>query len=118
ALDDQRPLLARDRRAGAVEPVKQVALAEKLPFGRVDVFRLERVVLAQLPCLEADDAAARVGDREEQPALEVVVAAAIDQSRACQLLPREVTLRGLARERRRAGREARSEERRVGKEGG
>ena len=60
----------------------------------------------QAPRLEADDAAARVGDREEQPALEVVVAAAIDQSRACQLLPGEGTLRGLARERRRAGREA------------
>src|SRR5213078_4333945 len=57
-------------------------------------------------CLEADDAPARVGDREEQPALEVVVAAAIDQPRAGQLLLHEPTLRGLARERRPARREA------------
>ena len=68
ALDDDRALLLRDRRARAVEPVEQVALAEQLALRRVDVLRAERIVLAQPARLEPDDAAARVGEREEQAA--------------------------------------------------
>src|SRR5581483_7705788 len=37
ALDDAGPLLLQDRVAGAVEPVDDVALAEELRLGRVDV---------------------------------------------------------------------------------
>ena len=67
ALDDDRALLLRDRGPRAVEAVEQVALAEELALGRVDVLRAQRVVLAQPPRLEAAHAAARVGEREEQP---------------------------------------------------
>src|SRR5205807_5376297 len=59
-LDDDRLILLRDRRPRAVEAVEQVALAEELALGRVDVLRVQRVVLAQLPRLEAEHATARV----------------------------------------------------------
>jgi hypothetical protein len=106
ALDDQRPFFPRDRGARTVEPVEQVALTEQLSLRRVDVLRLERIVLAQAARLETDDAGARVGDREEQSALEVVVAAPIEEPCPCQLLPGEAALAGLAREGGAAGGEA------------
>ena len=74
ALDHDRALLLRDRRPRAVEAVEQVALAEELALGRVDVLGAQRVVLAQLPRLEPAHAPARVGQREEQAPVEVVVA--------------------------------------------
>ena len=72
-----RAVLARDRLPSGVEPVEEIALAEQLALGRVDVLRLQRVVIVEFPRLEAADAAARVGEREDDAALEVVVAAAV-----------------------------------------
>ena len=86
ALDDDRALLLRDRGARAVEPVEQVALAEELALGRVDVLRAQRVVLAQLARLEAAHPPARVGQREEQAPVEVVVAAPVDEPGRGELL--------------------------------
>ena len=105
ALDDDRPLLLRDRRPRAVEPVEQVALAEELALGRVDVLRAQRVVLAQLARLEAAHPAARVGEREEQPPREVVVAAPVDEPGGGELRRGEALLARLARQGRAAGRE-------------
>src|SRR5262249_32743392 len=77
------------RGAGEVEPVQQVALAEEIALGRVDVLRAQRVVFVELPRLEATHPPARVGEREHQPAREVVVAAAVDQAGADELAARE-----------------------------
>ena len=60
----------------------------------------------QPPRLEADDAAAGVGEREEQAALEVVVAACAGQARGVQLLGGEALLARLAREQAASGCEA------------
>ena len=84
-LDDDRAILLRDRGPGEVEPVEDVGLAEELALRRVHVLPAERIVLAQLPRLEADHAAARVGEREHQPAAEVVGAAACRESRRGEL---------------------------------
>src|SRR6476620_8843742 len=43
-LDDDRPVLARDRLPCRVQAVEEVALAEQLALPRVDVLRLERIV--------------------------------------------------------------------------
>ena len=75
-LDDDRAPVLGDRVAPGVQPVQERALAEELALGRVDVLRLQRVVVAQAACLEADDATACIGQREEQPPREVVAAAA------------------------------------------
>ena len=87
ALDDDRALLLRDRRPCLVEAVEHVALPEELSLRRVDVLRPQRVVLAQLARLEPAHAAARIGEREEQAAREVVVAAAVHEPGGSQLLP-------------------------------
>src|SRR5262249_55586961 len=71
-------------------------LAEELALRRVDVLAAERVVLAQLARLEADDAAARIAEREHEPPLEVVAAAAADQARGSELRLAESSLAGLA----------------------
>ena len=86
ALDHARAVAARDRGARHVETVEQRALVEELRLGRVHVLRPQRVVLVQPPRLEADDAAARVGEREDEPALEVVAAALARQAGRAQLL--------------------------------
>ena len=109
ALDDARAVAARDRGARLVEAVEQRALVEELRLGRVDVLRAQRVVLVQPPRLEADDAAARVGEREDEPALEVVAAALARQAGGAQLVGGEPLLRRLARERVAAEREAEPE---------
>ncbi len=92
ALDDAGPVLLRDRRAGLVEAVDDRALVEELRLGRVHVLRFQRVVLVQAPRLEADDTPARVGEREDEPALEVVVAALPRQPRRAQLVGGEALL--------------------------
>ena len=88
ALDDDGAVLLRDRGPGEVEPVEDVALLEQLALGRVDVLALERVVVVELPRLEADHPAARVREREHQPRREVVVAALVGEARSAQLAPR------------------------------
>ena len=60
-----------------MEPVENVALLEELALRRVDVLALERVVVAEPACLEADHAPARVREREHEPEREVVVAALV-----------------------------------------
>ena len=105
ALDHDRALLLRHRRPRAVEPVEQVALAEELTLGRVDVLGAQRVVLAELPCLEPAHAPARVGERKEQPACEVVVTAPVDEAGRGELGAREPFLARLSRQRRAAGRQ-------------
>ena len=97
-LDDDGALLLRDRRPGEVEAVEHRRLVEELGLGRVHVLAAQRVVLAQLPCLEADHAPARVGEREHQPRREVVVATGVGQARGAQLVAREALLLRLAGE--------------------
>ena len=109
ALDDERPVLLRHRTAREVEPVQDVRLVEELALGRVDVLAAQRIVLAQLARLEADDPAARVGERKHQPPLEVVRAAPGDEAGPGELLGREPLLARLLRERRARGREAEPE---------
>ena len=105
SFHDDRALLLRDRRARVVEPVEQVALAKELAFGRVHVLRPQRIVLAQLPRLEPEHSAARIGEREQQAAGEVVVAAAVDEAGGCELLACEASFDRLTYERRAAERE-------------
>ena len=92
ALDDDRPVLLRDRGPGEVEAVEDVALLEQLALGRVDVLALERVVVVELAGLEPDHPAARVGEREHQPRREVVVAALVRQPGRTQLVGGEALL--------------------------
>ena len=98
ALDDHRPVLLRDRRPGEVEPVENSALLEQLALGRVDVLSLERVVVVELPGLEADHPAARIREREHQPRREVVVAALVGQPCGPQLVRGEPLLARLGGE--------------------
>ena len=72
SLDDARAILFRDRGARLVEAVDDGALVEELRLLRVHVLAGQRVVVVELARLEAEHAAARVGEREHQPALEVV----------------------------------------------
>ena len=85
-LDDDAPVLARDRLPRGVEPVEEVAFAEQLALGRVDVLRLQRIVVVELPRLEATDAAARVGEREDDAPVEVVVTAAVRKPDRAELV--------------------------------
>jgi hypothetical protein len=82
ALDDDCSLLLRDRRAREVEAVEDRRLVEELTLGRVDVLPAEGVIFTELSRLEADDAAARVGEREHQALWEVVVSTRVRQPRA------------------------------------
>ena len=91
-LDDDRPVLARDRLPRRVEPVEEVALAEQLALRRVDVLRLQRIVVVELPRLEAAHAAARIGEREDDAPVEVVVAAAVGEPDRPQLIVRVALL--------------------------
>jgi RNA polymerase sigma factor (sigma-70 family) len=99
ALDDARAILPRDRRPRLVEPVDDRALAEELRLGRVHVLRFQRVVVVQTPRLEAERTAARVGEREEKAAGEVVVTALPRQAGGPQLFAREALCERLPRER-------------------
>ena len=102
-------VLARDRLPRGVEPVEEVALAEQLALRRVDVLRLQRVVVVELPRLEAAHAAARVGEREDDAPVEVVVAAAVGEPDRAQLVLRVALLQRARREPRPARRIAEPE---------
>src|SRR6478736_1268484 len=91
-LDDDRPVLARDRLPCRVQAVEEVALAEQLALPRVDVLGLEWIVVVELPRLEAPHTAARVGEREDDAPLEVVVAAAVGEPDGLQVLRRVALL--------------------------
>ena len=107
ALDDERPLLLGDRGAGPVEAVDDRALAEHLALGRVHVLRGNGIVVAEPPRAEAEHPAARVGQREDEPAGEVVVPAAVDEAGGDELVLRVALRRGPsapARRRRARGR--------------
>ena len=88
----------RDRRPREVEPVEDRGLVEELALRRVDVLALQRIVVVQLARLEADDPAARVGEREHQARREVVAAARVRQPGGAQLVAREALLARLPRE--------------------
>ena len=109
ALDDARPVRAGDVQAGEVEAVDDVALLEQLGLGGVHVFRLERVVVVESPGLEAEHAAARVGEREDEAPLEVVAAARARQPDGTKLLDREALLERLPGQRRATDRETEAE---------
>ncbi len=109
SLDDDRAIFLRDRLPGAVEPVEQVALLEQIALGRVDVLRLQAIVVVEPPRLEAAHVAARIGERKEQPALEVVVASAVREPGREQIVSREILLLCGACERGAARREAEPE---------
>ena len=81
-----------------MEPVQDRSLVEEVALGRVHVLAAERVVLAELPRLEADDAAARVGERKHEALREVVGTAHGDQPGGLQLVEREPALLRLLRE--------------------
>ena len=72
-------------------------------------FAWQPVVLVQAPRLESEHAPTRVGEREQQAALEVVAAALARQSGGAQLVGREPLLDRLARQRVAAEREAEPE---------
>ena len=97
-LDDDPAVLARDRLPRGVEPVEEVTLPEQLALRRVDVLRLQRVVVVQLPRLEPPHAAARVGEREDDTPVEVVVAAAVGEPDRPQLVLRVALLQRSGRE--------------------
>ena len=97
-LDDRREVLLADRRLREMEPVQNRSLVEEVAFGRVHVLAAERVVLAELPRLEADDAAARVGERKHEALREVVGTAHGDEPGGLELVEREPALLRLLRE--------------------
>ena len=75
------------------------------PSGELTYFARSGSSSRSFARLEAAHPAARVGQREEQPPVEVVVAAAVDEPGRAQLLRREALLARLPREGRAAGRE-------------
>ena len=79
-------VLLGDRRPRPVEPVDDRPLAEELALGRVDVLRRNRVVVVQPARAEADDPSTRVGEREDEPAREVVVPASVHEPGGDELL--------------------------------
>ena len=92
SLDDDGALLFGNRGSRQVQAVEDRGLVEELPLRRVDVLPAQRVVVTQLPRLEADDSTARIGEREQQPLREVVVPARVREAGAAELLTREAFL--------------------------
>ena len=74
--DDQAPGGPAGGR-GAVDIVESAALVEERRVGRIEIFGL---AVAEDAAAKGDDAAARVADREHQPAAEAVVAVASPSS--------------------------------------
>src|SRR5205085_12390290 len=107
-FDDERPVLACDRRPRAIEPVEEIALPEELALRGVHVLRVQRILVVELARLETDHASPRVGEREEETAREVVVAAPVCEAGRRQLLRREPLLPCLVRQRPAARREPES----------
>ncbi len=71
AFDDDQALGGAARRAGAVDVVERAALVEERRVRGVEIFGL---AFAEDAAAERDDPAARVADRDHQPAAEAVVA--------------------------------------------
>ena len=109
SLDDARAVLLRDRGPRLVEAVDDGALVEELRLLRVHVLAAQRIVVVELARLEADHAAACVGEREHEPTLEVVLAARPHQPGGEQLVPGEPLRERLAGERVAAERQAEPE---------
>ena len=82
---------------------------EEIGLGRVHVLGRDRVALGEPPRAEAEHAPAAVGQWEDEPPGEVVVAAPVDEARRDELLLRVAALARLGRELPRPGREAEAE---------
>ena len=76
ALDDHSLLAPGDLLAREIDAVEHLALLVERGLGRVEVLRA-LVVVVELARPEADDVAARVADRPDEPATEAVVDAAL-----------------------------------------
>jgi hypothetical protein len=88
ALDDNGFVLLGDRCAGAMQAVDDLALPKELAFRRVDVLGFDRIVLMQPPRAEPQHPSPRIGQREDEPAGEVVVPTPVDQAGGNELLLR------------------------------
>ena len=77
AFDDYRLAFLHNRRFGKVDAVQHLCFAVQLRVGRVDVFRVDRVILVQLARAEAERAAGRIADRPRHAAAEIVIDAAL-----------------------------------------
>jgi hypothetical protein len=75
-----------------MKAVQDRALVEEIALGRVDVLPAQRVVLPELPRLEAHDATPRVRKREHETPREVVAPAHGHEPGSAQLVLREPTL--------------------------
>ena len=71
----------RDRRLREMEPVEDGPLWKRSPSGEFTYLPAQRVVLAKLARLEADHAAARVGERKHEALREVVACLASSPAR-------------------------------------
>ena len=98
SLDDDRPILLRDRRSSPVEPVDERALLEQLGLLRVDVLPPDGIVVREPAGAESEHPPARVGEREDQAGAERVVAAAVHEAGRAELLARVALLAGLPRD--------------------
>src|SRR5207302_3226893 len=76
----------------------EIALPEELALRGVHVLGVQRVVVVELARLEANHSSAGVGQREEQSAREVVVAAPVGEAGRGELGRCEPLLPGLSRE--------------------
>ena len=92
ALDHDRAILLRDGSPRQVQAIEHVALLEELALGGVDVLPSQRIVVAELARLEADDPPPRIREREHQPEREVVVATGVREARGLHLLDGEASL--------------------------
>jgi hypothetical protein len=72
ALDDHRLPTPLDVLLGRLDPIQQLALLVDRRLGRIDVLGLDPVVVEQPSGTEADDVAANVVDRPDQPPHEPV----------------------------------------------
>ena len=77
AFDDHRLAFLHNRRFGKVDAVQHLCFAVQLRVGRVDVFRVDRVILVQLARAEAKRTSGRITNRPCHAATEIVVYATL-----------------------------------------
>ena len=77
AFDDHRLAFLHNRRFGKVDAVQHLCFAVQLRVGRVDVFRIDRVILVQLARAEAKRTTGRITNRPCHAATEIVVYATL-----------------------------------------